>query len=274
MGLYAEDADPAFEALLSQFQQVHQNGLARLRIHADAAVAIVQENLAKVYGVKHLPVTAGYKDPEKAVRTLRRRQRERITLGELSVEIERRGEVWAKHSGLQRKGGQQKELQRLHKQIEQNGAILNDKSTVFPGYKATHVIICHKDSHPVGRFDDAWNIVIEVQIGTVAMYDWSEIEHDIVYKPQEDAMIPDDAKRILDMINGVTIIGDMMKDHFRNLLDPLETNQVIPSRGRSRQELGPVHILNERDRDILRDFGGTDPAMDKIRIEETKGSLT
>ncbi|KAI1357350.1 hypothetical protein F5Y08DRAFT_352663 [Xylaria arbuscula] len=158
-------------------------------------------------------------------------------------------------------------------QIEQNGAILNDKSTVFPGYKATHVIICHKDSHPVRRFDDAWNIVIEVQIGTVAMYDWSEIEHDIVYKPQEDAMIPDDAKRILDMINGVTIIGDMMKDHFRNLLDPLETNQVIPSRGRSRQELGPVHILNERDRDILRDFGGTDPAMDKIRIEETKGSL-
>ncbi|TGJ86626.1 hypothetical protein E0Z10_g2185 [Xylaria hypoxylon] len=323
------DADPAFEVLLSKFQQIHKEGLPRLRIHADAAVAIIQKNLSKAYDVKHSPVKAGYKDPEKAVKTLRRRQRERITLGELSAEIERRGKNWAEHcrkwnlqdketeieafrtvgemftamhdlarfrialtyasdtgrvidflrhhfqivSGPTEKGRQQKEVQRLHKQIEQNGAVSDNKSTVFPGYKATHVIICHKESHPVRQFDDTWEVVIEVQIGTVAMYDWSEIEHDIVYKPQGRVTIPDDAKRILDMINGVTIIGDMMKDHFKNLLDPLETTQAVSSRRRSWQRVDQIHILNERDRGILQDFGGTDPSMDKTRIEETKGSL-
>ncbi|KAH9907262.1 NACHT domain-containing protein [Xylariomycetidae sp. FL2044] len=181
--------------------------------------------------------------------------------------------------GPTEKGGRQKEIQRLHTQIEQGGSASNNKPAVFPGYKATHVIIKHKPDQPLLCDDEAsdpWDIVIEVQIGSVGMYDWADIEHDLIYKLPHGRQAPEDVKRFLDMMNGNTLVNDMMKDYFiTSVLQPTEEDDTLKESQVSHQMVlhSRTPPLTEKDREILAELGGTDPKMDKCRIEETKGSL-
>lgn len=67
----------------------------------------------------------------------------------------------------------------------------------FPGYRATHVHL-----QPV----DESRYVVEVQIQTMVMNAWSQVEHDIGYKPQ--IATSDEKKSILDTINGIVTVGE------------------------------------------------------------------
>lgn len=81
----------------------------------------------------------------------------------------------------------------------------------FPGYKATHLIVHLKERNiPQDRLSLWRDVPIEIQIGTVAMHLWSEIEHDMIYKPIESQLtfISDDEKRVLDLINGIVLTGE------------------------------------------------------------------
>ncbi|KAK3307767.1 uncharacterized protein B0T15DRAFT_84516 [Chaetomium strumarium] len=79
----------------------------------------------------------------------------------------------------------------------------------FSGYRATHVVICHKsldfDQH--ARGEDVVNI--EVQIGSIIMHAWSDIEHDILYKPSATGEPSADVVRMLDLINGIVMTGEV-----------------------------------------------------------------
>ncbi|KAK6958361.1 hypothetical protein Daesc_001160 [Daldinia eschscholtzii] len=77
---------------------------------------------------------------------------------------------------------------------------------LFTGYRATHVIAellgdavpeWHRESH----------YKVEIQIATVVMHAWSQIEHDIIYKSGDNE--PSDEERgILDLFNGIVMSGE------------------------------------------------------------------
>ncbi|PVI03495.1 hypothetical protein DM02DRAFT_625737 [Periconia macrospinosa] len=67
----------------------------------------------------------------------------------------------------------------------------------FPGYRATHV---HLQPADESRY------VVEIQIQTMVMNAWSQVEHDIGYKPQ--IATSDEKKGILDTINGIVTVGE------------------------------------------------------------------
>ncbi|KAK8040670.1 hypothetical protein PG991_000458 [Apiospora marii] len=89
----------------------------------------------------------------------------------------------------------------------------------LPNYRATHVIVkLGGSSHgPQGN-----PIVVELQIATVVMHAWSQIEHDIIYKPsletpEEERLV---VKGVLDTFNNVVKTGEAalaQLDNYRSL---------------------------------------------------------
>ncbi|KAF7889678.1 uncharacterized protein EAF02_002093 [Botrytis sinoallii] len=81
----------------------------------------------------------------------------------------------------------------------------------FPGYRATHLIVklSTEDILPAKR--SPWkDIKVEIQIGTLIMHVWSEIEHDMLYKPlaSQDQKISREEEQVLDIINGIVMTGE------------------------------------------------------------------
>jgi ppGpp synthetase/RelA/SpoT-type nucleotidyltranferase len=74
-------------------------------------------------------------------------------------------------------------------------------SAAFAGYRATHVHV---------RPDTGCEHVIEIQIQTVVMHAWSQVEHGIVYKPKHvgNEKTSHDKKMILDTVNGIVLAGE------------------------------------------------------------------
>ncbi|KAK6856725.1 hypothetical protein PG995_006912 [Apiospora arundinis] len=82
-------------------------------------------------------------------------------------------------------------------------------------YRATHVIVKLKNSSSVLQGNP---IVVEIQIATVVMHAWSQIEHDIVYKPnsetpKEERLV---LKGILDTFNSVAKTGESALAQMEN----------------------------------------------------------
>jgi len=72
--------------------------------------------------------------------------------------------------------------------------LIDDK--IFSGYRATHVHLrLYKGQ-----------ALIEIQIATVVMNAWSEVEHKIIYKPPKAPS--KEEMRILDTFNGIVMIGE------------------------------------------------------------------
>jgi ppGpp synthetase/RelA/SpoT-type nucleotidyltranferase len=80
----------------------------------------------------------------------------------------------------------------------------NDK--IFSGYRATHIIV-----RPQGKLTP----FVEIQVATVVMNAWAQVEHDIIYKPSEDGYSRE-VMQILDTFNGMVMLGE-------NALRQLET---------------------------------------------------
>ncbi|KAF7514677.1 hypothetical protein G7054_g15107 [Neopestalotiopsis clavispora] len=80
----------------------------------------------------------------------------------------------------------------------------------FPGYKATHFHVRLLDEDIPPKKMAVWkDFVVEIQVGTLVMHAWSEIEHDLIYKPLEDSQtISEDEVRLLDLINGIVATGE------------------------------------------------------------------
>ncbi|KAI0549635.1 hypothetical protein F4679DRAFT_259886 [Xylaria curta] len=80
----------------------------------------------------------------------------------------------------------------------------------FGGYRATHIMVQLKEIPPDKMM--AWGVVeVEIQIATLVMNVWSEIEHDMIYKPRKTLGqdISDDERRLLDLINGIVMTGEV-----------------------------------------------------------------
>ncbi|KAI1496089.1 hypothetical protein F5X99DRAFT_401374 [Biscogniauxia marginata] len=81
----------------------------------------------------------------------------------------------------------------------------------FGGYKASHLVVKLREEDIPENKQCAWkDTVVEIQVGTLVMHMWSEIEHDMIYKPLESQgdEVSEDEKRVLDLINGIVMTGE------------------------------------------------------------------
>src|SRR5690606_18152743 len=75
----------------------------------------------------------------------------------------------------------------------------------FSGYWATHYRIRFSGEN---REKQNRDIIAEIQVASVLMHAWSEVEHDLVYKPYSGNLSKEELS-ILDEINGMVLSGEI-----------------------------------------------------------------
>ncbi|WP_129723450.1 GTP pyrophosphokinase [Xylanivirga thermophila] len=105
-----------------------------------------------------------------------------------------------------------KEIKRFPEQSNVNYHIDDEKDgeykKVFSGYNATHYRIHLKHQADNPENDKYTKAVIEIQVASVLMHAWAEVEHDLVYKPM-NGHISVDEHEILDELNGLVLAGEL-----------------------------------------------------------------
>jgi len=85
----------------------------------------------------------------------------------------------------------------------------------FSGYWATHYRVQLKESS-LGTAQQRYaEARVEIQVASVLMHAWSEVEHDLVYKPFEGTL-SDEEYAILDELNGLVIAGEIALERLQN----------------------------------------------------------
>mgnify|MGYP006136826805 CR=1 FL=1 len=84
----------------------------------------------------------------------------------------------------------------------------------FSGYWATHYRVHLREeslNEGVQRYVDAR---IEIQVASVMMHAWAEVEHDLVYKPLQGELSEDELA-ILDELNGMVLAGEIALERLQ-----------------------------------------------------------
>ncbi|MCX5248940.1 RelA/SpoT domain-containing protein [Streptomyces sp. NBC_00201] len=78
----------------------------------------------------------------------------------------------------------------------------------FSGYSAVHYRVKLREQE-LGELDQRYaKARIEIQVASVLMHAWSEVQHDLVYK-QMGGDLSDQERAILDQLNGLVITGEL-----------------------------------------------------------------
>lgn len=92
---------------------------------------------------------------------------------------------------------------------------------IFAGYRATHALVylredndLPKEGHVSLKED---SVVVEIQVTTVVMNAWSQVEHDIIYKADRAQGPSLQETRILDMFNGIVMVGENALMQLENI---------------------------------------------------------
>jgi ppGpp synthetase/RelA/SpoT-type nucleotidyltranferase len=88
----------------------------------------------------------------------------------------------------------------------------------FSGYSATHYHVRLRESTLVDSQKRYAEALIEVQVASVLMHAWSEVEHDLVYKPYQGTL-SEDEYAILDELNGMVIAGEIALERLQRAGD-------------------------------------------------------
>lgn len=125
----------------------------------------------------------------------------------------------------------------------------------FSGYWATHYRVRLRDEANSRRYV---NSPVEVQVASVLMHAWAEVEHDLVYKPHSGDL-SDVELSILDEINGLVLSGEIALERLQKAMsertkakkkfsDGYElTNYIInslPKDDIKKLKLGKTQLLN------------------------------
>ena len=91
----------------------------------------------------------------------------------------------------------------------------NNYKKRFSGYWANH----YRVKNGKKRIEDIEGIykdvVVEIQVASLLMHSWSEVEHDMLYKPLSGE-VSDEEKDILDELNGLVIVGEIALERLQN----------------------------------------------------------
>ena len=83
---------------------------------------------------------------------------------------------------------------------------------VFQGYRATHYRV-----YPKGDKDNAFEAFrIEIQVASLLMHAWAEVEHDLAYK-QKKGKVSFDEYEALDEINGLVLAGEISLQRLQRI---------------------------------------------------------
>jgi ppGpp synthetase/RelA/SpoT-type nucleotidyltranferase len=88
----------------------------------------------------------------------------------------------------------------------------------FDGYCADHYRVQLFESgldDPKKQYSGAH---IEIQVGSVLMHGWSEVEHDLIYKP-ESGTLSEDEYAILDELNGMVIASEIALERLQRAVE-------------------------------------------------------
>jgi len=88
----------------------------------------------------------------------------------------------------------------------------------FSGYWATHYRVRLPDSslnESQKRYSEA---KVEIQVASVLMHAWSEVEHDLVYKPLQ-GKLSEEEYAILDELNGLVLTGEIALERLQRAVE-------------------------------------------------------
>ncbi len=92
----------------------------------------------------------------------------------------------------------------------------------FSGYWATHYRVKLRESDEIDiRFTKT---ILEIQVASVLMHAWSEVEHDLVYKPFSGSLTEDELS-ILDEINGLVLTGEIALERLQKAITERTSRQ-------------------------------------------------
>lgn len=85
----------------------------------------------------------------------------------------------------------------------------------FSGYWANHYR-AHMKEESLDSSDKKYaSARIEIQVASVLMHAWSEVEHDLVYKPLQGTL-SDEELAIIDELNGLVLAGEIALERLQN----------------------------------------------------------
>lgn len=79
---------------------------------------------------------------------------------------------------------------------------------IFSGYKAKHFFVEHNSKNLKKGEKKLLKYNIEIQVASVLMHAWAEVEHDLIYKPI-NGDISLEEHQILDELNGLVLSGEL-----------------------------------------------------------------
>jgi len=90
----------------------------------------------------------------------------------------------------------------------------NTQKKRFSGYSATHYRV-HLREASLNEVQQRYALaLVEIQVASVLMHAWAEVEHDLVYKPQSGSL-SEDEHAFLDQINGMAIAGEVALEQLQ-----------------------------------------------------------
>ncbi|MBU1034298.1 RelA/SpoT domain-containing protein [Patescibacteria group bacterium] len=105
---------------------------------------------------------------------------------------------------------------RVEQLIRQNFIVLETKKPTsepnryrFPGYKAVHFRVQLNKNGINRELSRYYDETIEIQVASVFMHAWSEVEHDLTYKNSTGNSLSEAEYRILDQLNGLAHAGEL-----------------------------------------------------------------
>lgn len=134
----------------------------------------------------------------------------------------------------------------------------------FSGYWATHYRVKLKKSDEIDkRFTDT---VFEIQVASVLMHAWSEVEHDLVYKPFSGDLSEEELS-ILDQINGLVLAGEIALERLQKAITERTSKQAEVTDKYELTNLIHYNYNNDNNNKIL-NFGNTEYINNYLKVVE------
>jgi ppGpp synthetase/RelA/SpoT-type nucleotidyltranferase len=102
----------------------------------------------------------------------------------------------------------------VHNKKEFPGEAIPSYSKRFSGYWAYHYRISLKPELLTESTKRYMEAIVEIQVASVLMHAWAEVEHDLVYKPLSGEL-SEEEYQILDELNGLVLAGEIALERLQ-----------------------------------------------------------
>ncbi|KAF3917643.1 hypothetical protein AA313_de0206977 [Arthrobotrys entomopaga] len=114
-----------------------------------------------------------------------------------------------------------------------NSISTGNYSTTFGGYRAIHIRCTVQPSNLVDEIRDSFTGTVrklktEIQIQSLLMHSWSEVNHDLAYKTLNGELSQEET-RLLDFLNGIGQMGELALRKLKSILDARVKASSLPS---------------------------------------------